>query len=494
MNAVISNARGIESLSPFRRSAEVVDATEATIKGSPPEWLRGQLIRTCPAVFEGQRWHAGHWFDGLCMLYAFRIGPSSISFQSRLLDSAAAREIAGGPTRVGSFGTSTGRSWWQRLLQPVQRITDNTNVNIVKMGDDLVALTEGDKQQLIDPQSLRVQGLVSYEGDSLTGAVASAHPHFDFERQRVVSYATKFGLNGEVSIYEHGANERQRKVVGSWQTSRVPYIHSFGLTPAHAILVAHPFVAEPREMLWSNRGYIDHFRWLPQDGTRLVVIDRRTGELAEYETEPMFVFHTVNAFERGGETVLDVLGYPSADIVDQLRVPRMVERLPDLTPSLLRLSMRPGKRRAELETLSKSGFEFPSTNYRRVNGKGYRFAWGAADGHRADGRYTSSIVKFDLRTGKSQELSDGLRIYGEPVFVARPGGTDEDDGVLLSVGGPQRTDTSALAIIDARTMELVASAEVPSAIPLGFHGSFTRSGTVGLTGDPGEPMRTRGAQ
>jgi len=494
MNAVISSARRIESIAPFRRSPEVVDATEAVLEGSLPEWLRGELVRTCPAVFDAPRWHAGHWFDGLCMLYAFRIGASSVSFQSRLLESEAASEIAGGPTRLGSFGTSTGRSWWQRLLQPVQRITDNTNVNIVKMGDDLVALTEGDKQQRIDPQSLRVRELVSYERDELAGAVASAHPHFDFDRQRVVSYATKFGLSGVVSIYEHGGNERQRKVVASWQTNRVPYLHSFGLTPEHAILVAHPFVAEPRNMLWSNRGYIDHFRWRPQDGTRLIVCDRRTGQVVEYETEPMFVFHTVNAFERGDETVLDVLSYPSADIVDELRVPRMVARLPELTPSLVRLVMRPGQRRAELETLAKTGFEFPSTNYRRVNGRDYRFAWGAADGHRADGSYASSIVKFDLINGSTKEVSDGVRIYGEPVFVARPGGTDEDDGVLLSVGGPQRTDTSALAIIDARTMELVASAKVPHAIPLGFHGSFMRSAATGLTADPGEQQRERDAR
>jgi carotenoid cleavage dioxygenase-like enzyme len=31
-----------------------------------------------------------------------------------------------------------------------------------------------------------------------------------------------------------------------------------------------------------------------------------------------------------------------------------------------------------------------------------------------------------------------------------------------------------MAVIDARTMERLASAEVPSAIPLGFHGSFIR--------------------
>jgi beta,beta-carotene 9',10'-dioxygenase len=465
----------IEAISPFRRSSEVRAATEAVVTGGLPEWLRGELLRTCPAVFEGSRWRARHWFDGLGMIYAFRIGASSVAFQSRLLESEAAQEIAGGPTRLGSFGTPTGRSVWQRLVQPVARITDNTNVNIVKLGDDVVALTEGDRQLRIDAESLRSLGAVPYARDELSGAVAGAHPHFDFERKQVVNFATKFGASGVVSIYEHGGNERSRRVVGSWRTSRVPYIHSFGLTAAHAILVAHPFTMKPLDMLWSNRGFIDHFEWRREDGTRLVMVDRSSGALAEYETEPMFVFHTVNAFERDGDTVLDLLAYPNASIMDELRVDRMVERLPDLRPSLVRIVLRPGRQRAELETLSAVGFEFPSINYRSVSGRDYRFAWGAADGPRADGSYGSSIVKIDVRTGKSSVFTDGERIYGEPVFVARPGGTDEDDGVLLSVGASERSDASALAIIDARTMALVARAEVPGAIPLGFHGSFMRS-------------------
>ena len=137
--------------------------------------------------------------------------------------------------------------------------------------------------------------------------------------------------------------------------------------------------------------------------------------------------------------------------------------------------MRPGQRRAELRSPGDAAFEYPSTNYRRVNGRDYRFVWGAADAPGSDGRYRSSIVKFDIRTGASSTFSDGDRVYGEPVFVARPGATDEDDGVLLAVGTSQRADAAALAIIDARTMALVASAEVGSSIPLGFHGSFVRA-------------------
>src|SRR6185295_20235062 len=104
----------------------------------------------------------------------------------------------------------------------------------------------------------------------------------------------------------------------------------------------------------------------------------------------------------------------------------------------------------------------------------YRFAYGASDGHQAGGAYTSDIVKIDLETGGSKSFSHDTHIFGEPLFVSRPGGEDEDDGVLVTVGSSQDADSSVLAIIDARTMTRVAIAQVPGSIPLGFHGSFVR--------------------
>lgn len=460
-------------MAPFRRAADVHAPRDAIVTGIVPEWLQGDLVRTCPAVFEQGDWHARHWFDGLGQVYAFRIRAAGVSFQSRLLASEAAREIAEGRARLSSYGTPTGRALWQRFLQPVQRSTDNTNVNVLPMGDDLVALTEGARQLRIDAASLRSLGVLPYAPDGLDGSVMSAHPHRDFARRKLVNLSTKYGaLGGVVSVYEHGDGERLRTVVGSWRTDRVPYMHSFGLTPSHAVLVAHPFTVKPLDMLWSNRGYIDHFDWRPQEGTRLIVMDRITGQVVEHEADALFIFHTVNAFERGGETVLDVLAYPSASIVDDLRVDRMAARLPDLRPSLLRIVAHPRRPRATVETLSETGFEFPAIHYRQVSGSHYRFAWGAADGHQLEGGYASSIVRVDVHGGASRSFSDGEHIYGEPIFVARPGGRDEDDGVLLAVGSGQRTESSALSIIDARSMSLLAQARVPSAIPLGFHGSF----------------------
>jgi carotenoid cleavage dioxygenase-like enzyme len=464
-------ARSIETMAPFRRSQEQHVALPAQLAGHIPDWLRGEVVRTCPAVFETPGWRAAHWFDGLCMLYAFRITDDGVDFRSRLLDSEAARDAWQGKALLGSYGTPTARPWWRRILEPVPRMTDNDNVNLVRIGDDLVAMTEGSRQLRIDDATLAVAGPARYADDMLGSAVMLAHPHFDFTRNKVVNVATGFGMQGTISVFEHAPGQRQRTVVGAWRTKRVPYVHTFGLTPQHAILVAHPFTVTAASMLWSSKGYIDHFVWRPEEGTRLVLIDRATGAVREHLTEPFFMYHTVNAFERGDEAVLDLLAYPDAGIVAALRVERMAARLPELRPKLVRLVMRPGVERVAVEQLGDAGFEFPAVNYMRVSGRPYRYAYGAANGW--DGAaYTSAVVKTDLSTGTPAMFIDADYIVGEPLFVARPGGVEEDDGVLLAVGSRREGEASILAIIDARTMALVASATVPSAIALGFHGSF----------------------
>jgi beta,beta-carotene 9',10'-dioxygenase len=474
MSAAAPPSRSIETLAPFRRSPENAARIPAKIAGVIPDWLRGEVVRTCPAVFETKNWRAQHWFDGLGMIYAFRIGDKAIDFRSRLLDSETARDAWHGKANLGSFGTPTTRPFLRRIVEPIARISDNTNVNVVRMGPELVAMTEGDRQLVIDEESLASVRPVGYSKDALSGGIMTAHPHFDFERAKVMNVATKFGANGTISIYEHEPAARRREVVGSWRTNRVPYVHTFGLTPKNAILVAHPFAAAPLKMLWSSKGYIDHFDWHPEEGTRLVVIDRSNGKAREYVTEAFFIFHTVNAFERADATYLDLLAYPNADIMASLRTDRMLAELPNLRPSLMRIVMRPGVERATVEKLSDTGFEFPSTNYKLVNGRPYRYAYGASDGPQADGAYASAIVKVDLETGTSTSFSDGMHIFGEPLFVSRPRSDGEDDGVLLTVGASKDAESSILAVIGARTMALVASAEVPSSIPLGFHGSFMR--------------------
>ena len=61
----------------------------------------------------------------------------------------------------------------------------------------------------------------------------------------------------------------------------------------------------------------------------------------------------------------------------------------------------------------------------------------------------------------------------EPIFVPRPDGQSEDDGVVLSVVLDGERGRSMLVILDATDMKEVARAEMETVYPIGFHGVFT---------------------
>lgn len=447
----------------------------ADVEGAFPSWLRGRLVRTAPAVFERSGWVASHWFDALGQLYSFDIeSPTQVSWKQRLLDTDTARAALEGRAPYASFATPIDRSWFRRVIEPVPVSTDNANVNVVPMGGEWVAMTETDRQVAVDPATLQTRGHVRYDDDLPRGMWMTAHPLLDVTRNLVVNVGTVAGPRPELIVYAHAPDSRRRTVIARHRTARLPYMHAFGMTPERVVLIAHPFDVNPLSLLWSNH-FVDNYRWRPEQGTRFIVINRQTGESETFEADPMFVFHTVNTFHDGPDVVLDVLAYPDAEIVHAgMRMDRLHAGLPDLRPTLTRVRMTPGERRARVTVLADERFEFPTINYRQRSGRPYNVVWGASNASLPTG-VQSRVVRVDLATGTSHAYADGGFIFGEPLFVARPGAAAEDDGVLLTVGSHASGGKAKLVVLDARELQPLGAATVEVPLPVGFHGSFQRA-------------------
>jgi carotenoid cleavage dioxygenase-like enzyme len=84
----------------------------------------------------------------------------------------------------------------------------------------------------------------------------------------------------------------------------------------------------------------------------------------------------------------------------------------------------------------------------------------------------SEVVKVDVETGDVKRYVDREFTFGEPVCVPRPGATREDDGVLLAVGSSPNQERSRLLVLDAGSLEVLATCDADVLIPLGFHGTF----------------------
>jgi carotenoid cleavage dioxygenase-like enzyme len=352
------------------------------------------------------------------------------------------------------------------------KITDNCNVNLTRLGDEYVAMTETPLPVAFDPETLETLG-VAFEPP---GTHATAHPHHDPERGELIAYVTHFGPRSEYRVFAQRDRTAQRRIA-SLRIAEPSYMHSFALTERYAILVAFPLVVNPLNLALSGRPFIENYRWKPEQGTRVLVFDREDGELrGKYMAEPRFSFHHVNAFERDGELILDMVAYDDAKIIDSLYVDRLRAAPPSESSygRLLRYRVALDGGTVREEELSDEILELPRIDYRERNGRPYRYVYAAGahdDGESPD--FIDQLVKVDVETGEAQRWFEPGSYPGEPVFVPAPrSDRDEDEGVLLSVVLDALNATSYLLVLDASNLAELGRARVPHHIPFGFHGQY----------------------
>lgn len=462
-------------LAGFATLDREVELDSLPVEGEIPAWLSGTLLRNGPAKFEAGERALRHWFDGQAMLHRFSFDGGRVAYANRFLRTEAYREVEAGRISYGEFATDPCRSVFKRaatMFRP--RFTDNCNVNLARLGDDYIAMTETPLPVAFDPETLDALG-VAY---TPPGMLATAHPHHDRERGELVAYATHFGPCSEYRVYAQRDRDRQR-AIASLSVSEPSYMHSFALTERYAVLVAFPFVVCPLRLGLGARPFIENYRWKPELGTRIHVFEREDGSLrGSYEAGPRFSFHHVNAFERGEELVLDLIAYRDASIVEALYLDRLRAGAPPETAEgrLLRYRVGLSEGTVAEEQLCDSVLELPRIDYGERNGRPYRYVYGAGahrDGSGEPGDFLDQLVKVDVDSGEARTWWEPGTYPGEPVFVpsSRPGRA-EDDGVLLSVVLDGRSANSYLLVLDAATMGEMGRARAPHHIPFGFHGQY----------------------
>ncbi len=128
----------------FRTTAGELAVDRLPLAGVLPDWLSGDLVRVTPAGLDAGGRSVRHWFDGLAMLNKFTFHHGRVSYASRFLDTEARRRAERpGMRQAGGFATDPCRSLFKRvtsIFSPVP--SDNTNVNLLRLGDEYLALGE----------------------------------------------------------------------------------------------------------------------------------------------------------------------------------------------------------------------------------------------------------------------------------------------------------------------------------------------------------------
>jgi beta,beta-carotene 9',10'-dioxygenase len=438
------------------------------VRGELPPWLHGSLLRTGPAKWEIGERRLNHWFDGLAMLHRFTFAAGRVSYANRFLDSRTYR-IARDSGRLAfrQFATDPCRSLFQRvhsLFAPEHG--DNGNVNLARLGERFIAMTESPLPVEFDARTLAAAGVPF----AAPGELSIAHPHVDRASGRLLSYAAKLGARSEYRFFSVAPESARPVVIASLPVREPAYMHSFGLTERWFVLAEFPLVVNPLRLAASARTYIENYRWKPELGTRITLVDRQTRRHAgPFTTDALFAFHHVNAYEDGDDVVIDLCAYADPGLIEDLYMARLRAGRPVRDAELRRLRLTPASGDITHERLVDEPIELPRVNYEYCNERAHRYVWGTGTGGSG---WFDRIVKADVAIGACRTWAEPGCYPGEPVFAPRPEPRAEDDGVLLSVVFDARRGTSFLLVLDADDLAELARAEVPHHIPFGFHGQY----------------------
>lgn len=472
-------------------------ATTLAVDGELPDWLTGSLIRNGPGAFsfpDGST--VDHWFDGLAMLSRFTFDPGTrrrgtsdagedeLHYRNRFLDTDAYRAALAGEFQGGfATGETTLRS---RLSTFVTDPYDNANIIVERVGETYLALTESPRWVAVDPNTLATEGHVEYDGTGPSGHLACAHLKRDPVTGTLVNVETEFGRTSQYHVYamnEPGVRHHNASV----ETDEPAYMHSFALTPRYVVLTEFPLRVNPIRFLRPGRQapFIEQFEWQPDRGTRVIVVDRSTGEvLADPVTDPVFGFHHVNAFERDGgtEIVFDLETVPDATSIDSLYIDSLREgELETLAGRLERFTVDLGSSTGS----NRYGVDDVSVDRSRVFADGtalptasparwcreHRYVYAMCMDQPVTG-WAHGVLKVDTRTGDSTEWSEGGDYFGEPIFVPAPDGDRGDAGVVLTVALDAAADRSRLLVLDGETLEEMGRVTLPHSLPFDFHGRY----------------------
>ena len=433
------------------------------VEGTLPRDLSGTLYRNGPGVFElfGQRY--GHPFDGDAVISALRLRDGQAWGAAKIVESEGLRrERAAGRILYG-----TAAPWWRRMLTThigPEKVTPNTSV--MGWGGQLLALNEGGPPVALDPHDLSTLGVTNLGG--VLRSAFSAHPHRIGSQRITYNIGLDYGATTHMHIYalpDAGAARH----LGAIPFDEPPLVHDFAATEKHLIFFVSPARLRLSRHLWQVGHFGELFGWQPEKGTEIIVVPLAEPDRpVRFRVEPFFQWHFANAFERGGELVIDYVRFDDLSPLAAVSSPRPSDVF--LDARCHRAVIDPARRTFRSQPLGDFGCEFPRV-HPELEGRELDALWLT----RGDLR---SLIRLDPNSGHYVEHALPRGHYAaEPVFAPRHGATSELDGYMLCMIHDEASDCGHVAIYDAASFQNgpIARAWFDHYLTCTFHGTWLAS-------------------
>lgn len=472
-----------------------VTATDLKVTGHLPEHLDGRYLRNGPNPAAEVDPATYHWFTGDAMVHGVA------------LQNGQARWYRNRWVRTPHVCATLGEPAPTAVSSRAGMLSVAPNTNVLSHAGQTLALVEGGGAGHRLTDDLDTVGTCDFDG-TLAGGY-TAHPHRDpaTGELHAVSYSFARGRRVQYSVID--AQGRARRTVDI-TVSGSPMMHDFSLTDKYVVIYDLPVTFDHARVVpttvpgWLSgparlvmESVIGRVRipgpiaammagphhkpsntlpyaWNPNYPARIGVLPREgtNADVRWFDIEPCYVYHPLNAYSeiRDGAEVL---------VLDVVRYARMFDRdrrgPGESMPTLDRWTINLTTGAVSSERRDDRPQEFPRINESRL-GTDHRFGYtvGIQGGFAAADAMRTALYKHDYPTGSSSTAAlDPDLLIGEMCFVPAPTAVAEDDGILIGYGYHRGRDEGQLVLLDAGTLETLATVHLPQRVPLGFHGNWS---------------------
>jgi carotenoid cleavage dioxygenase-like enzyme len=447
---------------PFAPVEEELTVFDLPVTGSVPAGLSGRYLRNGPNPLgledPGYRFWEGHWFLGPGMVHGVRLRDGKAEwYRNRWVRS---RQLA----------EALGEKWPAGPVHSDMDFAANTHI-IAHAGRFLATVEAGPLPYELSGE-LDTLGPCDF-GGTLPGGFA-AHTKLDRRTGdlHAIAYFWAWDHVQHVVIGADGQVSRTTDIPAPGG----PMMHDFALTARYVVLLDLPVTFSLDAV---SAGLKLPYTWNPAHQARVGLLPRNdpSADVRWFEVDPCWVFHTLNAYDDGGQVVVDLVRYDGAYDVSTLSGHGPL--------TLDRWIIDPAAGRVTQQRLDDRPQEFPRVDDRAIS-RPHRYGYSAIigavgqatvspGGDFADEAFANALLKHDLAAGTVQAHQFGTNATaGEAVFAPAAPDAAEDDGYVMAfVHNPDR-GAADLVILAAQdfTSQPVARVHLPARIPLGFHGSW----------------------
>lgn len=444
----------------------------------PDGFPEGTIYRNGPARMHRGPTRYRHWFDGDGMVQAFRLGPTALRHQGRMVrtEKYVAEEKAGRFLRAG-FGTPIAADEGGGAGAGAGPDAGNVgNISVLPIkgesGPEVLALWEAGSPWRIQPDSLETLGIKQWSPETARAAF-SAHPKVDRDGA-IWSFGYLPG-SGKLLLYRIDAGGQLRGVQ-MIETADADMVHDFAITDRWLVFVLMPlrFHSDPAR---GDGSFLSRLEW--QDGRpgSVVLVDRQTLSLAHrFEIPATPFFHLGNAWDDGKAVRIQIMTIPGFDNTMAAIFAAMAGKgHATVGGGLAEIRVTIGRETGQVLPLSAAAAEFPTFDPRFIGTRSRSlFACGRSQAFPEEAFGFNTVARVDNDTGKTQVHDYGPATLAEEHLFLPRAGRGEGVGWLVGTAYDHGRGRTLVSVFDAEAVDAgpISQAVLPYGLPFGFHGAF----------------------